>query len=72
MAKQKRQELTSNNLRNLLWDNLNALREGKIKADDANAMATQSREICRIVKLQLDAAKLSGKLTKTEAKKIML
>ena len=64
--------LTSENLSNTLWETLNQLRLGEIKATYANAIATQSREICRIKKMQLDAIKLMGKPTKADLKKLSM
>jgi len=64
--------LTAKNLQESLWETHRALREKKIDPKTANSMAKQVTEICRIQKLQLEAAKLSGKLTKTEAKKLLL
>jgi len=40
------------------------LTHGKIKSDVANSIATQSREVCRIAKVQLDYARFAGKRAK--------
>ena len=64
--------LTAKNLQESLWEVHQALRAGETTPKIVNSMAKQVTEICRVQKLQLEAAKLSGKLTKTEAKKLLL
>ena len=66
----KTKELTSENLSGLLWDTALSLSQGSTDPDTANAIATQSREICRVKKLQMDAIKLVGTPTKTEIRKL--
>ena len=73
MTKKKQSNpLNSDNLANVLWRTLNDLREGKMKPIEANSIAAQSREICRIKKIQLDAIKLMGKPTKADLKKLSM
>ncbi len=72
MKKKKKSELTSETLTTTLWDSIQDLRAGTIKVDRANAISTASREICRVKKLQLEVAKQLGKVTKAEAKRIMV
>lgn len=51
--KNQSKKLTANNLKNVLWDTLNKVREGKIDLHNADAVATQGREIIRTVNTQL-------------------
>ena len=46
-------KLTAKNLKEVLWRTLNEIRDGHIKAADADAVAAQSREILRTVNTQL-------------------
>ena len=59
-------------IKNELWKTLQELRAGKIRTSNANAIAGQAREICRVVKLQLEFAKLSGSIEQKDIKKISL
>ena len=58
------QKLNAANLQNCLWDTLLEIKAGKISAQNANAIAGQSREISRIVKLQLEQQRISGRKAK--------
>lgn len=49
-------QLTAVNLKNVLWETLNNVKNGKIQYADADAIAGQSREILRTVKTQLQIA----------------
>ena len=49
--------LTASNLANTLWATLNDVKEGLIETPVANSVAAQSREICRVVRMQIDAEK---------------
>jgi len=68
----KMKELTAENLKQDLWETLQSIKSGDVGAREANAIARQSTEICRIQKVQLEAAKLMGKMTKVDAKKLLL
>ena len=46
-------ELTAVNLKGELWGTLNELRASKIQPGQADAIASQAREILRTVKVQL-------------------
>lgn len=46
-------ELTAINLKGALWDTLGDLRTGAIQPGQADAIASQAREILRTVKVQL-------------------
>ena len=72
MSRTKKEVLTALNLQNALWETLQGIKSGSVDAKNANAIAKQSAEICRIQKAQIDAAKLTGKMTKAEAKRLML
>jgi hypothetical protein len=45
--------LTAINLKDELWNTLQDLRDGKVQAGQADAIASQAREILRTVKVQL-------------------
>ena len=56
-VKAERQELTATNLKNVLWDTLNKVKEGEMDAGAADSIATQSREIMRTINVQLQVAR---------------
>lgn len=45
--------LSAVNLKNVLWGTLNDIKEDKMQANQADAIATQAREILRTIKVQL-------------------
>jgi hypothetical protein len=45
-------KLTAQNLKNILWDTLKKLKGGTIEVSVADAIASQSREIVRVIKSQ--------------------
>lgn len=49
-------KLTAGNLKAALWDTLKKVRTGEMDAGNADAVATQGREIVRTVNLQLRVA----------------
>lgn len=49
-------DLSASALKSALWNTLNGIRSGEIQPDAADAIATQSREIIRTTKLQLQVA----------------
>ena len=55
------EKLTAVNLKNALWGTLNDLKVGKVQYADADAIAAQSREIIRTVKVQLDIARATAR-----------
>jgi len=63
MSSKKQQQskvaLSSTALKDMLWDTMNMIKNGQIDSKAACALATQSREILRIVRTQLDIAKYS-------------
>ena len=50
---QKNERLSANNLKNVLWETLNAVKSGKMDTASADAVATQAREIIRTTNTQL-------------------
>lgn len=49
-------ELTAKNLKGILWGCLKGLRSGAIRTNEADAVATQAREILRVTSTQLRIA----------------
>jgi hypothetical protein len=45
--------LTATNLKDALWKTLNDISDGKTQPGEADAIASQAREILRTVKIQL-------------------
>lgn len=52
-------ELTADNLKAELWQTLQDLRAGNIQPRQGDAIASQAREIIRIVKVQLQVSQQS-------------
>lgn len=48
--------LTANSLKNVLWESMNQLKDGSVSPQVSNAMATNCREILRVVRVQLQIA----------------
>lgn len=46
-------DLTATNLKNALWETLKDVKDGKKQPAEADAIASQAREILRTVKVQL-------------------
>lgn len=53
-------KLNAKNLKNELWGVLQDVREGKIEPVQAEAVASQSREIIRVVRTQQSIIKQAG------------
>lgn len=53
----KETNLTADNLSEVLWNAIRDLRSKKMKPQDANAISSMSREICRVKRTQLDYMK---------------
>lgn len=51
--------LTATNLKNVLWETLNAVKEGTMECGQADAIASQAREIIRTTKVQLQISSMS-------------
>lgn len=46
-------KLNAKNLKQVLWETLNGIKTGEVKAPDADAIASQAREILRTTRTQL-------------------
>lgn len=55
------QKLTTVNLKNALWETLQNLKTGKIQYTDADAIASQAREIVRTTNTQIKIAQASNR-----------
>lgn len=64
----KNDKLTAESLQGLLWDTIKLLKSKSMKPNEANAIAAQSREICRVSKVQLEFAKWTNSKSKTAHK----
>lgn len=51
------EKLTATNLKQVLWETLNAVKENKMEGGQADAIASQAREILRTTKIQLQISK---------------
>lgn len=56
----KTRALTSDNLKQVLWETIHGIRSESIDPSTANSIAAQSREIMRVVKTELYFGQLSG------------
>lgn len=54
-------KLTATNLKNVLWDTLNEVKTGLMECGQADAVASQAREIIRTTKVQLQISHQSGR-----------
>lgn len=62
---EKKKNLTAKNLKDELWEVLLDVRSGKIEPSNAEAVASQSREIIRVLRAQQSIIKqASEKITK--------
>lgn len=52
-------KLTAVNLKQALWETLNGLKDGTVECGNADAIASQAREILRTTKIQLQISSLS-------------
>lgn len=58
--------LNAKNLKETLWETLNAVKNGEIQPAEADSVATQSREILRTVNVQLKITSQSKRNVSTE------
>jgi len=58
--KKKKNALTADSLKESLWETLQAVREKRMEPVQANAVATSAREIMRIVRTEIDLARMTG------------
>lgn len=56
------QKLTAQNLKSALWDTLQEIRGGSLSAGDADAVASQAREILRATNTQLRISAQSNRV----------
>jgi hypothetical protein len=56
MAESNGSTLTAQNLKNALWETLQAIKNDSMQASNGDAIASQAREILRTVKVQLQVA----------------
>jgi hypothetical protein len=63
---QHNSELTATNLKNALWETLKDVRSGDKQPAEADAIATQAREILRTVKVQLAVVQQSKRVVPAE------
>lgn len=59
--KAKLQELSAQNLKSVLWETLHAVKDKKISPREANAVAMQSGEILKVMKLELQVLGAASK-----------
>lgn len=52
--------VSSNGLVGMLWDTMKGLEAKTTDPANANSIASQSREICRVAKVNIEYAKLTG------------
>ncbi len=62
----QKQKLTANNLKESLWETLQGLKDGTIEPGNADAIASQAREIVRTASLQLRVASQSQRQVPSE------
>lgn len=60
------EKLTAVNLKNVLWETLNNVKDGKTGYADADSIATQAREILRTVNVQLKVSTASKRSVPVE------
>lgn len=59
-------KLNAKNLKEVLWETLNEVKEGNMEAGQADSIATQSREILRTVNTQLKISQQAKRNVSTE------
>lgn len=52
-------KMTASNLKNVLWETLNKVKDGQMECGQADAIASQAREILRTTKVQLQISSQS-------------
>lgn len=57
-----KQKLNATNLKNVLWDTLNKVKTGKMEPGQADAVASQAREILRTTSVQLKVASQTNRV----------
>lgn len=59
-------KLSATNLKNVLWDTLLKVKSGKMEAGQADAVASQAREILRTTTVQLKVASQTNRVVAKE------
>lgn len=59
-------ELNATSLKTALWETLNAVKDGTMQAGNADAVASQAREILRTVKVQLQVTQAAKRSVPTD------
>jgi len=59
-------KLNAKNLKEVLWETLNLVKDGNMEAGQADSIATQSREILRTVNTQLRISQQAKRNVGTE------
>jgi hypothetical protein len=59
-------DLTATNLKEALWETLNGLKDEKVQCGEADAIASQAREILRTTNTQLRIASQSKRNVPTQ------
>lgn len=54
-------QLTAETLKESLWETLQAIKSGKMQAQDAHAISSQAREIMKTVNLQFRVNTINGR-----------
>lgn len=65
-ATEKNNSLSAVNLKNVLWDTINQVKNNNMTAGNADAVACQAREILRTVRTQLMVSNQTGRSVPTE------
>jgi hypothetical protein len=60
MAKKQSNALSADSLKQVLWETLQGIRSKRIDPGAANSIASQSREIMRIVQTEIKIAEMTG------------
>ena len=62
----KTKELNATSLKTALWDTLNSVKDGTMQPGNADAIASQAREILRTVKVQLQVTQAAKRPVPTD------
>ena len=63
----KTTKLTASNLKNVLWNTIQDVREGKMDIQAANSVASISRATIQVARLEMDYMKATGQVDKKTA-----
>lgn len=55
------EKLTASNLKNTLWNTLLKIKDGTMECGQADAIASQAREILRTTKVQMQISSMSNR-----------